>query len=93
MTTQNPDATSPPPATAQATFLNNHQVTFEPDGSFRIVVAHRHPGTANWLVTAGHRHGYVMFCWMQATKRHPADLHLHHARLHHKRHGSSGATP
>lgn len=47
--------------------LNNHQITLEPDGSFRIAVAHRDPGTANWLDTAGHQHGYVMFRWMQAT--------------------------
>lgn len=47
--------------------LNNHHVTLEPDGTFRIIVAHRDPGTANWLDTAGHRDGYVMFRWMQAS--------------------------
>lgn len=47
--------------------LNNRQVALEPDGSFTIVVAHADPGTANWLDTAGHREGYVLFRWMQAT--------------------------
>lgn len=49
------------------TILNCSQVELEPDGSYRIVVAHRDPGCANWLDTAGHRQGYVLFRWMQAT--------------------------
>ena len=38
----------------------------EPDGSFRILVAGRDPGVANWLDTAGHAEGYVMFRWLRA---------------------------
>jgi hypothetical protein len=49
------------------TLINKHQATLEPDGSFRIVVAHQDPGIPNWLDTAGHTQGYVMFRWMQAT--------------------------
>lgn len=49
------------------TILNNRQVALESDGSFTIVVAHSDPGVANWLDTAGHREGYVLFRWMQAT--------------------------
>ena len=49
------------------TIINNHQAALEPDGSFRIVVAHRDPGLPNWLDTAGHTEGYVLFRWMQAS--------------------------
>jgi hypothetical protein len=48
------------------TIINKHQATLESDGSFRIVVAHQDPNLANWLDTAGHAEGYVMFRWMQA---------------------------
>jgi hypothetical protein len=46
--------------------LNHSQVQLEPDGSFRIVVAHRDPGMANWISTAGHREGVVFCRWLQA---------------------------
>lgn len=49
------------------TILNCSQVELEDDGTFRILVADRDPGVANWLDTAGHRQGYVLFRWMQAT--------------------------
>ena len=44
--------------------LNCHSATLEPDGSARFVVAHRDPGVANWLDTAGHRHGTVGVRWV-----------------------------
>jgi hypothetical protein len=44
--------------------LNHSQVKPEPDGSFRIIVAHRDIGTANQLDTAGHREGGVIFRWL-----------------------------
>lgn len=46
--------------------LNHSQVTLEPDGSFRIVVAQRDPGMPNWIETAGHREGVVFCRWLQA---------------------------
>ena len=30
----------------------------------RFVIAHRDPGVANWLDTAGHRHGTVGVRWV-----------------------------
>jgi hypothetical protein len=48
------------------TNLNDHQVTREPDGSVRIVVADGDPGTANWLDTSGHRTGVMFFRWLHA---------------------------
>jgi hypothetical protein len=32
---------------------NRAQTTLEPDGSFRIVLAHQDPGCANWIDTEG----------------------------------------
>jgi hypothetical protein len=46
--------------------INREQIIFEPDGSFRIVLAHRDPGVPNWLDTAGHREGIVFCRWLQA---------------------------
>jgi len=45
--------------------LNHAEIAFEPDGSFRLVVAHHDPGVANWLDTAGHREGVVFCRWLQ----------------------------
>ncbi len=45
--------------------------TYEPDGSFRLVVAHEDPGVANWLDTCGHRHGIMGMRWVRADS-HPA---------------------
>jgi hypothetical protein len=39
--------------------LNRVQVQLEPDGSFRIAVAHRDPGIPNWLDTEGRPSGTV----------------------------------
>ncbi len=41
--------------------LNRKQVQLEADGSFRIVIAHRDPGTANWLDTEGRLFGMVFW--------------------------------
>jgi hypothetical protein len=41
--------------------LNRVQTKLEPDGSFRMVIAHRDPGVPNWLDTEGHRDGTVFW--------------------------------
>lgn len=43
--------------------INGGQITYEPDGSWTIVVAHRDPGRPNWLSTAGHPRGRIWFRW------------------------------
>ncbi len=46
--------------------LNGHQAVVDSDGVFRAVVAHTDPGVANWLDTAGHRQGPMIFRWLRA---------------------------
>ncbi len=43
------------------TSLNRAQMRFEPDGSFRVAIAHRDPGLPNWLDTEGHGLGLVFW--------------------------------
>lgn len=43
--------------------INGTQVRYEPDGSWRIVVAHRDPGHPNWVSTQGHHEGLLWFRW------------------------------
>jgi len=43
--------------------LNGYQAVIDADGVFRAVVAHRDPGTPNWLDTVGHREGSLIYRW------------------------------
>jgi hypothetical protein len=43
------------------TTLNRKQTRLEPDGSFRIVIAHEDPGLPNWLDTEGRPFGMVFW--------------------------------
>jgi hypothetical protein len=47
--------------------LNGHQAVLD-DGVFRAVVAHRDPGVANWLDTAGNRRGAAIVRWVRADR-------------------------
>ena len=40
------------------------EVTPEPDGTIRLVLTHGKPVHPNWLDTAGHRHGILIFRWV-----------------------------
>jgi hypothetical protein len=53
--------------------LNPHTAALEPDGSLRIVVAHRDPGPrhANWLETTGHDQGGMLFRWIGCDEHPP----------------------
>ena len=46
--------------------INGGQAVYEPDGSWRIVVAATDPGVPNWVSTAGHRQGVLWFRWFLA---------------------------
>jgi hypothetical protein len=41
--------------------LNRAETVLEPDGSFRVVIAHRDPGVPNWLDTEGRPFGLVFW--------------------------------
>jgi hypothetical protein len=41
--------------------LNRKQTRLEPDGSFRIVIAHEDPGVPNWIDTEGNPLGLVFW--------------------------------
>ncbi|MGZ4680859.1 MAG: DUF1214 domain-containing protein [Acidimicrobiales bacterium] len=43
--------------------INGAQTTYEPDGSWRLVISERDPGVPNWLWTQGHTHGLIWFRW------------------------------
>ncbi len=50
-----------PPYNRRQVSLNRAQTVCEPDGSFRMVVAHEDPGVANWLDTGGLSRGTVFW--------------------------------
>ncbi|GMU77818.1 MAG: hypothetical protein AMXMBFR46_06160 [Acidimicrobiia bacterium] len=43
--------------------LNHRQAVTDPDGTVRLVLAHRDPGVANWLDTGGRPHGLLTLRW------------------------------
>jgi hypothetical protein len=50
-----------PPYRFRRVAINRRQVTYESDGSFKIVVAHRDPGVPNWLDAAGLKSGMIFW--------------------------------
>ena len=46
--------------------FNKHTTRYAEDGSFRLVVAHRDPGSPNWVDTAGHSCGTMGLRWVKA---------------------------
>jgi hypothetical protein len=50
--------------TTRRVSLNRKQTGLEPDGSFRMVLAHRDPGLGNWLDTEGRPFGLVFWRFM-----------------------------
>lgn len=52
--------------------LNRVQTVCEPDGSFRMVLAHRDPGTPNWLDTCGQARGSMFWRYLLPDEPIPA---------------------
>ena len=46
--------------------VNKHTAHYEPDGSVRVIVAHRDPGLPNWITTDGHDRGTMCWRWIRA---------------------------
>lgn len=53
--------------------LNKHSAQARPDGSVRLIVAHRDPGLGNWIDTCAHRRGTMCLRWVRAQSR-PAPI-------------------
>lgn len=51
------------------TSLNGAQACIDRDGRFRAVLAHRDPGLANWLDTAGNREGMLIGRWYRCSSQ------------------------
>ncbi|MCR9092734.1 MAG: DUF1214 domain-containing protein [bacterium] len=49
--------------------LNRNQITYEDDGSFRIVIAHEDPGVPNWLDTEGQGAGTIYWRYIFPTSK------------------------
>jgi hypothetical protein len=43
--------------------VNKASATYEPDGSVRVIVAHKDPGKPNWIDTCGHTEGTMCWRW------------------------------
>lgn len=43
--------------------INKATAEYGPDGSVRVIVAHRDPGSPNWIETAGHHEGTMCWRW------------------------------
>ena len=52
--------------------LNREQTVLEPDGSFKVIVAHEDPGHPNWLDAAGREQGVVFWRFLLPTEPVPA---------------------
>ena len=46
--------------------VNKHTATYEDDGSVVLYIAHKDPGTGNWIDTAGHANGTSCWRWIGA---------------------------
>jgi len=56
--------------------LNGRHIAVDADGKFRIIVAERDPGYANWLDTCGHRTGLVQYRWIWTHDNPPTTARL-----------------
>jgi hypothetical protein len=43
--------------------INKASAVYRPDGSVKIIVAHRDPGEPNWINTCGHSEGTMLWRW------------------------------
>ncbi len=56
--------------------LNDRQIEREPDGTFKVIVAHEDPGHPNWLQTSGHNQGLVAIRYQLATSAPKPDMRV-----------------
>ncbi len=58
-----------PPYRQRRVSLNRRQTVLEPDGSFRMILAHSDPGVPNWLDTAGAPTGTIFWRYLLAEEQ------------------------
>lgn len=46
--------------------MNSTHAKYNPDGSVRVVFAHRNPGVDNYVTTGGHGSGTLFWRWIRA---------------------------
>lgn len=58
--------------------VNKHTAHYNADGSVTVVIAHQDPGAAirNWITTAGHHEGGMLWRWVEADTHPPVQAHL-----------------
>ncbi|MDZ7785288.1 MAG: DUF1214 domain-containing protein [Halioglobus sp.] len=58
--------------------LNKHTAAYNDDGSVTVVVAHADPGERypNWLTTAGHDQGGMLWRWVDADEHPPVQCRV-----------------
>lgn len=54
--------------------INSHLAKMDDDGTIIVIVAHRDPGTKNWIQTAGHEEGTMCWRWYRPTSEVPNAL-------------------
>ncbi|MBW2289048.1 MAG: DUF1214 domain-containing protein [Deltaproteobacteria bacterium] len=56
--------------------ITNGGAIARPDGTVRLVIAHRDPGAANWLDTGGRGRGFITVRWLDNPSAPPASTEL-----------------
>jgi len=54
--------------------INSHSAIINEDGSITVIVAHRDPGHANWIQTAGHNEGTMCWRWYRPEGSYPHEI-------------------
>jgi hypothetical protein len=56
------------------TSISHTHAHLDADGRFRCVVAHRDPGSPNWLDAGGNRRGFLFYRWLRPTSEMPTPV-------------------
>ncbi len=61
--------------------INGYTAAANDDGTVTVVVAHKNPGHANWIETAGHYEGTMCWRWYRPTSEVPSAIETQVVRL------------
>ena len=54
--------------------INSHSAELNKDGSITVIVAHKNPGTKNWIETSGHHEGTMCWRWYRPKSTPPQEI-------------------